>query len=568
MRYASVSVKNSWLPQSRAERLVATGRLVLAVASLAAIYLDPFEPARHAGTAYALLAIYTIYAAALVVVGELTSGTWFRWQVTTHIIDLAVFSAINYLTEGPTSPFYVYFVFSIVCAILRFGRKGTIATAGVAIAFFAATGIQAQLGSGLLELNRFIIRSTYLGVIAILLIYLSEYLQRITSEVSQIATWSRTRWQLQEDLIERLLAEAAAITGVRRLILAYEHGDERVAYSGRIDDGFTCTAYPPEVARALLADRSGTSTMTRDIRSAPAVTVSADGTLDRTELSPLPVPLVEDLSVRSVIATPFDGEFVVGRMYFLDRGDVMKEDVDLAKIVATIVAGRLDHLYAAEQFRRGDIAEERVRVARDLHDSVLQALTGVSLQLQSIPAVAGRDPAEATLRLRDVQQTIASTQRELRCFIEQLRPDVGARAQLQIDDRLESLSQRFEKQWNLRVSHSVDPMLRLLPRGLQSEIYNLMSEAVANVAKHAGARNVALSAAVYDDEVTVAIEDDGKGFPFTGSYNLVTLNRLRRGPITLKERLAELSGDMLLVSSPHGSRLEMRVPIDSEGGSR
>src|SRR5947207_1264323 len=99
-------------PSSRthAERTIASGRVVLAASSLFAIWMDPSEPARFAATTYALHWVYVTYASLLAL------GTW-RWQVgrrlplLTHIIDIVVFSVFQYLTLGPSSPFFVYFIF-------------------------------------------------------------------------------------------------------------------------------------------------------------------------------------------------------------------------------------------------------------------------------------------------------------------------------------------------------------------------------------------------------------------------------------------------------------------------
>lgn len=92
-------------PQSRAERLIALGRCVLAVASFGAIYLDPLEPSHAPALTYALLAAYSVYALAVLLWNIATSTTTRRALLATHAIDLAFFGTINTTTFGPTSPF-------------------------------------------------------------------------------------------------------------------------------------------------------------------------------------------------------------------------------------------------------------------------------------------------------------------------------------------------------------------------------------------------------------------------------------------------------------------------------
>jgi hypothetical protein len=106
-------------PQIRAERLIAAGRTVLAVSSLFGVWLDPTEPGKHARVAYSLLAAYVVYSALLALQAWRTRDPGGRERVVTHVIDLAFFSLFVYFTAGPASPFTTYFVFSMVCATLR-----------------------------------------------------------------------------------------------------------------------------------------------------------------------------------------------------------------------------------------------------------------------------------------------------------------------------------------------------------------------------------------------------------------------------------------------------------------
>src|SRR5512147_895650 len=113
-----VGVLSPYYRRARTERLIAAGRLVLAAFSLLAIYLDPSEPSRYENIAYSVLAAYLVYAAlvALLLWISLTPPT--RLPIETHTVDLATFFILIYFTEGPTSPFFVYFIFALIAATL------------------------------------------------------------------------------------------------------------------------------------------------------------------------------------------------------------------------------------------------------------------------------------------------------------------------------------------------------------------------------------------------------------------------------------------------------------------
>ena len=148
-------------------------------------------------------------------------------------------------------------------------------------------------------------------------------------------------------------------------------------------------------------------------------------------------------------------------------------------------------------------------------------------------------------------------------FISQLRPPRDAGATPNLHSRLASLADRFRRQWNVTVDVAVTPAVPILPEGLAGEIYSLVSEAVANAAKHAQARKIIARVVIDAEDVVMSIDDDGRGFPFFGVYTLDELNAQKRGPVTLKERVESLSGSLSLYSTQEGSRIEIRVPRQS-----
>ncbi|HEV2720362.1 MAG TPA: sensor histidine kinase [Thermoanaerobaculia bacterium] len=550
------------IPQSRAERLIALGRAVIATAAFVAVYLDPLEPALHPRATYALLIGYVVYSLVSIVV---PAGSSRRFLIGTHVFDLAFFGAVNYLTAGASSPFFVFFVFSIVCAMLRFGRRGTLNAATAAFVIFMLS-VVARMDVADFELNRFIIRCVYLLVIASLLVYVADYQQRIQSDLARIVRWRRTPSNSYEQFIGEMMREPALIFGAKRVLLVYEHVASRSGFLGRVaDDDLVCERVPRELVETLFDSapatyvRSGSfAAITEEREQTPAAPPRAP--------SALPPELVAAYDINDVVATPFTGDFVAGRLLLLDGRQPLLEEVNLARIVATVIASRLDHYHAGEQLRRGAVAEERVRVARDLHDSVLQALTGVALQLRTLPRLMQRDAELAQHRLDEIEQTIVTAQKDLRWFIEQLHADHRREDDeaATIAGRLLSMSQRFEKQWGLTVDADVAPIIPLLPVPMRHEVYTIVSEAVANAAKHASATCVRVKARVDRDAVFIDVADDGKGFPFRGRYTVPELRRQNLGPVTLRDRVTSLGGSMVLDSSERGSAIEIRLPLHGE----
>jgi len=115
-------------PHSRAERLIATGRVVLAAFSLLAVWLGPSGAASPTPWAYGLLSGYGVYALLVALLVWSWRAHLGRLPLVTHVLDLAAFSFLMYFTGGPSSPFFIYFVFSLVCATVRWQWSGTLWT--------------------------------------------------------------------------------------------------------------------------------------------------------------------------------------------------------------------------------------------------------------------------------------------------------------------------------------------------------------------------------------------------------------------------------------------------------
>ena len=557
-----------YAPQSRAERLIATGRVVLAVFSLATIWLDPSTPPRHAHLFYALLALYALYAGLLAVVEWSRDAPLVRLRLLIHAFDLAVFSLFMFLGEGPTSPFFVYFVFSLLCGTLRWQRRGTFGTAAAALLAFIGTGVYGGevLHDPAFVLNRFVIRGVYLAVAAILLAYMGEHEERVRGEMGRLAAWSGAVPREVETLAREVLDHAAAVLEAPRALLAWDDPEEpwrhlawwspREFHTTREPPG----AFEPLVPQAL----RGAGFLCPDARAAvPAVLHTSGSGLRRWHGGPVHPDLAQRFGVQAVIGLALRGEAVEGRLFVLDKPGMTSDDLVLGEIVARQGAARMDHFYLSQRLLQAAATEERIRLARDLHDGVLQSLAGTALQLEAVHGLVAEAPGVARERLREVQRLIAVEQHDLRAFIRQLRPAPlgGREASEGLASRLEELRARIERQWGLRVELQTAVPGGRLSDELAHQVYRIVHEALVNAARHAGASTVRVEVGLAEDRVRIRVADDGHGFPFRGRHELATLIEQNLGPVTLRERVASLRGALVVESTAAGARLDVSLPL-------
>jgi len=200
------------------------------------------------------------------------------------------------------------------------------------------------------------------------------------------------------------------------------------------------------------------------------------------------------------------------------------------------------------------VVEERNRLARDLHDSVTQALYGLTLSAEAAARqIAAGDVDAAAAQMREVQQTATQAQKEIRLLIYELRPPVleeeGLAAALQ--ERLRSVEGRV----GVATSLAVEGDGRLSPT-VEAELDRITQEALNNALKHAQAHQIAVQ--LRQDEQIVALEivDDGIGFDLGTTWS--------RGGLGLRgmaERAARLGGQLAIDSRPgKGTRVRVEVP--------
>jgi signal transduction histidine kinase len=367
--------------------------------------------------------------------------------------------------------------------------------------------------------------------------------ERLSREMLKIAAWPRDALQDADALLDRLLGQVAGLLEAPRVLLAWEETDEPWLH---------------------LAHRR-------------------NGQVERSREAPSGEPVEESLRRRFTVAEAASwsvrGEIVQGSLFvFADhgadhgnnRGGGFKPDhLVLGEIAAQRVAAELDQFYLTRRLRTAAVTEERVRLACDLHDGMLQSLTGTALQLQALARLMEDDLPAARAQLREVQRLIASDQRDLRFFIEELKPMPRTLGDPQdFRDRLADLADRLKRLWDLNVSFELDlPDLDARPsEAFLRQLYRLLREALFNVARHAEASTVRVEVSRQDQALNVTVTDDGRGFPFTGRYDHAELIRRKLGPVSLKERISALGGSLAIDSHPGRTRLEMRLP--ARGGAR
>ncbi len=553
--------------RARAERTIAATRVAIAAFSLYAIWLDPAEPTRFTQLTYSLHLVYILYSIALAaVMWHRPSTGWL--PMATHVVDIFAFSIFQYLTLGPSSPFFTYFIFSLFCGAVRWGWQGVLATAPVVVIAFItmAASMSFTLGATEWELNRFIIRVGYLVVVAVLLVYLGQHEARLRDEIRRLAGWPTTSGGDAAAAIKRVLEHAAGIFEAGRVVVIWEFDQEpRVQIASWTADDFSLKQHSSAEFDPWVPDHLTHRTfLWNQVSTPPAtLTVTRGKAVSSWDGAPVHRGLSAIVGPATLASAPFHTERVTGRVFFGDLGETTVELLPLVAVVAREIGASVDQRAIDDRARQLAIREERIRVARDLHDGVLQSLTGVRLELQSLAGQLGSDSLDQTReRLMTIERALATEQRELRFFIEDLQPEQhGIRAGGTLAARLEELKEQLAAQWKTPVSLRFTGPSTVLPSEIEQAVPRMVHEAVVNALRHGRPSRVSVTLQRHQDGLHVIVTDDGHGFPFEGQYNHAMLVQNNLGPVSLRERVASLGGEVSVESSSSGSKVEIHLPV-------
>ena len=275
--------------------------------------------------------------------------------------------------------------------------------------------------------------------------------------------------------------------------------------------------------------------------------------------------LRRDYGISGAIAVALDSASFEGYVFVTGSSAQDGDALCLAAAMTALLGVRMDAVVQRQALRAQVTAEERMRVARDLHDGLLQSFTGIVLQLETVHALLTGDAHEAGRLLTQVQAAIMSDQRDLRAFVESLRPRRRAELAFDFTARLHEIRQRFQEQWGITVAiHTagIDPHVG---SALGQETYRLVQEAVTNAARHGGASRVDVRLRTTDGMLVLDVVDDGVGLPVRGRLTLAELREKGIGPASLRERVAALNGSLTAESTDNGLRLEIALPLGWSG---
>src|SRR5712691_8076959 len=548
------------------ERMIAAMRLMLALLAILSTYIDPAETTHYVAATYTVLAFYLAYSITLCTLAVRRRST--IPATVAYWADVGWYILLIGVSKGTNSVFFFFLFFAILVASFQWGFTSGLRVTVVATVLFTGVGFVMAPAEPEFELNSFLLRPTSLFMLGYMMACwggAETLFRRRLALLKDISVLANPRFGVDRTfgvLMERLRAFYA--TDLCMLVMAEPplggYTLRRVNRQHPDTDG-RAEGISEEVARVLLA--------------LPATQAQVSGSLaqlwgwfgavkrvqayDIVTQERLPEPLQDMrklLAAEGYITVPvrYRGA-TIGRLYLTaaQRYSFEASDVDFLLQVLEHTMPTIDNIRLVDRLASDAADEERRRIGRDLHDSVIQPYIGLQMGLVAIQKkLATQSPAVP----EDVEHLLALTTAgiaELRHYTGELR-EHGARDSGLLPGGLLPAVQRFTKKFaeatGIAVQVEAQTALPVHDR-LAAEVFQMVAEGLSNVRRHTRSAQATVTLTCGDQHLRLCIVNDvvagAVPTPFT--------------PRSLTERATALGGCAHVEWPAHGGTVLVVVDI-------
>jgi len=548
------------------ERQVTLARAVTAALSLVALLETSGALVRH--WPLIILMAYLVLALAAAVVELVAGSTRLRIPLA---LDLAVLFAFIFVTPS-VSAFWFLLLFAVFALATRGGMREMFALVGVAtvgiivrVAVKEPFGWQnvwrwVAIGSGTLISG---LGMGFLGAREREHLARQQFLERIAGML-----------QFDHGLTESIrqtLGEIAVAFGCEQACLAFRDDELERLFVWKVRptdrDPRGPETLPLARADTFLLDTLEIS-MAWEFRNGSGEGFGWDRRTGETfrTVPPVPESTREEFGARSLAAVTIESDGrPAGRVLLFNpsapRPRFSEGDLRWLEQIIRHVGPALENIFLMRSLRARAVEAERSRISRDLHDGILQTLLSLKIQLDVLRKKLPQTPEQAGRELEGLQKTVQQESDELRRMVTDLRPLRVESADMR--ELMMGFAERFRTEHGLAVDLFIKDRDLRVPDRICRELFQIYRESLHNIKKHADASHVVVKLEQDEAKVSLVVDDNGRGFSFSGRFTSEELDRLRLGPISIKERTRGVGGTLTVESNPgHGARLTVEIPLN------
>ena len=501
-------------------RTVTLLRVLLAVAALTVTLIDPSAPERFVEISYGLLGAYCLYSTLLyVAVHQGRSPLPVRWS---HWIDVAWFTVLIALSNGPSSIFFFFYLFPILVASFRWGFAegmrvtGTCTILFILFAYFAAGSPTAEF-----ELNRFLIRPIYLLVFGFMTASWGGrevVFRRRLALFRDIGRSSNPRFgvdQAFQSLTDKLCAFYDADVCLLRVLTAAPTGKTlwHAIRPGAEGDRTDTVADLHRSAEMLSGDFG-------IVYSNGAGSILGEGVchvVDPRSLDPAEAGTVDCAAIASafranafVLLPLHQHGGLFGVLYIASRRPSFdRSDLEFLTHLTNQVLPGIENIQLLDRLASQAAGQQRQKLGRDLHDTTVQPYIGLKLGLEALELKhdAGQPIREDLRKLISLADTSIA---EIRGFVRDLKGGTDAQVGSILVTALRQQAAKYREFYGISISVEADDQLQVNDR-LGAEVFQMIIEGLSNIRRHTDSKVAVVSISRTEASLHIRIENELDG---------------------------------------------------------
>jgi signal transduction histidine kinase len=531
-------------------------RLILASSALLIIYVDPSEPDRLARLTYGALMLYVIYSSLLYLSFFLSSSHLRPPRSWTHWVDVCWYLLFIALSSGTNSIFVFFFFFAILVASFEWGFAAGLRVAIVSATLFTLIGYLTAPAEPAFQLNRFLLRPIYLLVLGYLIAYWGGYeikLKQRLQFLKDITGLSNPRFGVERTIHSALEQFRSFYDADKCLLILYGEDPDvyhlwRVNRQGgnhedsvEIINAEIANIFLSPSPRQVIIHRSkrGSGTFLYDIETGETCKRSQSFT-----------EMANMLEANAFVSVPVNYRKQTGGRLYITGPQFVETDIDFILQAIDQIMSVLENIRLIDHLATDAAEREREKIARDIHDGIIQPYIGLQFGLTALKQKLERGDDDLLEHLKVLSELTVKGIVDLRHYVGEVKAGEHHRT-VQILPALRRFASRFSAATGIDVT-VVGPEDITMSDRLAAEIFHMVTEGVSNIRRHTTAQSARTELITDDVNIILRIENENLGDPTSGVFH----------PRSLTDRAAALGGQLSVnINDDNRTVVTIQIPL-------
>jgi signal transduction histidine kinase len=503
------------------ERMIGAMRLLLALSALLVIYIDPSEPDRFVSVTYVTLALYSLYSGVLYY--GASTGRSLLPSGEAHWVDVCWYMVLIALSSGTNSVFFFFFFFAILTAAFRKGFVEGLRVTAASVFVFTVVGFATTPHDVEIELNRFLLRPLYLGVLGYMISFWggSEItFKRRLALLKEVNTLSNPRFGVDQT-VGSILERVRGFYGADACMLVTAEGEppayllrradrrhpEHAVHAQPVPDEMRSLllTLPPDLALVFDRDPSWWRRDAGCYASDTAQGVRSQCAADTCEA------LADLLETQAFVTLPARRRgAVVGRLYMTSDGrPFARDDIEFLRQLLEHITPAVENVQLLDTLATEAAEQERRRISLDIHDSAVQPYIGLRMGLDALRRKARPDNPLCG-DIDTLREQASASLADLRGFVRGMKDaGPGARGDVLVP-AVRRQADKFGELYGIKVEVNAESDIFVNDR-LAAEVFQIVREGLTNVRKHTNSGRAFVNVRRSGQQLVVSVENERDG---------------------------------------------------------